>query len=564
MRSIKNGMIIFAVVLTAGWVSAAVNFTGADPGNNLFSSTNNWDVFPSAGSALGWLDNTDAGNPAQLDAAFNSLVSNFGNSTITTPGAGTAYVEVLDGATLRTVNLYIGNVNQPTRGGEITFDAGSVLMPHTWNSGAFRIGVKGAGTVVARDGMDDFGFANMELGTNGVLVFEFSSNSVSTFVSTRSNGAANMILDGLIRVDLTAMPEVGTYPLIQCSYSNTVLSGELVTWLSGLGGSFSSSGSYENANFEVFNGGNTEWTFQISSNTLELVINTQGHYLSETATQDTSVRSTATTGRADLGGADTLFVDGDGGIRGILEFDLSGVEQPITNAALTMTQTADRTGAWTFDVYPMVYTTNNYSWYEGTGTWIFANNEASPAASNGAACYLYSADDPVTPVQWEDDSGSPLANAKQSALWGASISSVSGSNSVSGQQIIFALDASVLESFRTNGVGRITIGIWGTDDLDGNHFYASKDHATADWRPKLDLLMSGPEVPPSKPVITSISLAAVGGNNEATVVFDAEADASLWFTPDLVSPIWTNVVSGMSPLSHTNNSPIGFYKVTIP
>ena len=566
----KSRMIMFAIgccmLLLAGKQAHAVVFTGADPNDNLFSTTNNWDVFPTAGIAVNSFDNTDAGNPAQLDPAFNAVVANLGNVTIATPGAGTAYVEVLNGATNKATNLYVGNIAQLLRGGVLTFDAGSGLMPTTANSGLFRIGVKGPGMAVAKDGMASFGFANLELGTNGTLVFEFGTNSVSTFVSTKSNGAASMILDGVIELDLSAMPATGTYTLIQCNHASTTLTGAFTTWLSGQGGSFSSTGSYDGSNFKVLNGGNTGWTLQIASNTLEFVVDVAGHYVAEGATQDTSLRSSGANVQADLGGADQLFVAFDEGIRGVLEFDLSGADLPITNAVLTLTQTAARTGTWDFSVYPMVYTANNYDWYEGTGTWIFAATTNAPAATNGAACYKYRQDDATTPLAWEDGVGNPLANAGNSALWGAAIGSTSGTDSVAGRQLDFVLDASVLENFRTNGVGRITIGVWGPASFDNNnHFFASKESATAGWRPRLELLMGAGAEPPAAPNITSISVGVVGGGNSAaSVVFDASASASLWFTPDLVFPTWTNVVSGASPLSHTNDAPTGFYKVTIP
>jgi len=64
--------------------------------------------------------------------------------------------------------------------------------------------------------------------------------------------------------------------------------------------------------------------------------------------------------------------------------------------------------------------------------------------------------------------------------------------------------------------------------------------------------------------IMSLNLENVGGNNLVSVVFDTGAGGSLWFTPDLVFPSWTNVASGMSPIAYTNAAPVGFYKVTTP
>ncbi len=574
----RNGhrlVVLCAVLLTAG-AAAAATFTGADPGDNLFSTTNNWDVFPAAGVNFGspWAAATSIDNPGQLDPAFNILnPGGFGNTFINGDGDGTVYVEVLPGATWKAVNMTIGHGNSgvSSRHGVLTLKPGSSLVPGSANNGTLTIGGAAGGSrgrVTAEDGVTLFSHANLNLRAEGTLAFQFGTNSASTFVSTRNNGAATMVLDGAVEVDLGALKQTGSYTLITVSHTNSVLTGGLITWLDSNGGTTNGTGDLNTDHFDVVNSPGVEWSLTTASSGTELLLTVTDFkpIVERTlgSSQDTFVRSTGTNNRADYGGADTMFVDGDGGIRGLLEFDLSAAEYEITNAVLALTQTTDRTGSWTFDIYPMTYTINNYDWYEGTGTVSFATNEEAPAASNGAACYQYSADDAISPIRWEDGAASSLSNVAQAGLWNASIGSTSGTNSISGRQISFVLDASVLETFRTNGVGRIVVGVWGTDTLSGNHFLATKEHAFADWRPSLDLSMDGPEVAPSAPNITSVSVAAVGGNSAATIVFDAEQSASLWFTPDLVVPTWTNVVSGASPLTHTNTTPAGFYKLTIP
>jgi hypothetical protein len=66
------------------------------------------------------------------------------------------------------------------------------------------------------------------------------------------------------------------------------------------------------------------------------------------------------------------------------------------------------------------------------------------------------------------------------------------------------------------------------------------------------------------PVITAIEVSSDGGGNLVGVSFEADASSSLWFTPGLTEPVWTNVASGVTPLSHTNTLSTGFYKVTTP
>jgi hypothetical protein len=567
--------VVSAVILAAGWASAAT-FTGADPGDNLFSTTNNWVAFPVAGENFSspWAAATSIDNPGQLDAAFNILnPGGFGNTFLNGDGTGTVYFEVLSGATWKAVNMTIGHgtAGVSVRHGVLTLKSGSSLVPGSANNGTLIIGgVAGGsrGRLTAEDGVTLFSHANLNLRAEGTLAFQFGTNSASTFVSTKNNGAALMVLDGAVEVDLGALKQTGSYTLIAGSHMDSVLSGALITWLNSNGGTTNGTGDLNTDHFDVVNSPGVEWSLTTASSGTELLLTVTDFKpiveLTLGSSQDTFMRSTGTNNRADYGAADSMFVDGDGLIRGLLEFDLSAAEYEITNAVLTLTQTTDRTGDWTFDIYPMTYTANNYDWYEGTGSYTFAENADSPAAAIGAACYQYSADDATSPIQWEDGSASPLSNVIQAGLWNASIGSTSGTDSISGRQISFVLDASTLEMFRTNGVGRIVIGVWGPDTLSGNHFLATKENAYADWRPSLDLSMDGPVVAPSAPSITSVSVSAIGGGSAATIVFDAEQNASLWFTPDLVVPTWTNVGSGASPLTHTNSTPAGFYKVTIP
>ena len=149
MRSIRNGIIncltaVCAVILTAGGASAAT-FTGADSADNLFSTTNNWVAFPTAGENFGspWAAATSIDNPGQLDAAFNILNSGgFGNTFLNGDGTGTVYLEVLSGATWKTVNMTIGHGNPGVnnRHGVLTLKTGSSLVPGSANNGTLTIG----------------------------------------------------------------------------------------------------------------------------------------------------------------------------------------------------------------------------------------------------------------------------------------------------------------------------------------------------------------------------------------------------------------------------------------
>lgn len=276
--------------------------------------------------------------------------------------------------------------------------------------------------------------------------------------------------------------------------------------------------------------------------------------LSVVASKDTALVLNSTRNKADLGAATGLYVNPVGNIA-LLQFDLSGADYPLTNAVLTLTATTARTGAWFFDVRAMVPTANNHAWFEGLGTASTGNNTDNPASATGAACYLYR--NATGNLPWEDGSGNGVANAGSVALWGSVLGSFGGTNMAAGQSFSIALDAAALDAFRATG--SVVLGVRNTAAaLSGNAFFASKENTAAAWRPMLQLQMD-PAL-----AITSISTGALNGSHAVSVVFDAAGSASLWFTPELADPSWSNVASGASPLGHTNAAPAGFYKVTIP
>lgn len=276
--------------------------------------------------------------------------------------------------------------------------------------------------------------------------------------------------------------------------------------------------------------------------------------------KDTTVRSLSTVNQADMGGADRLLIN-KAAIRGILDFDLSTLTRPVTNAVLKLTQTANLTsGTWTLDAYPMVYTTNNYSWNEGTGSSVTGvTNTNAPASATGAACYLYR--NAAGSLAWENASGSALTNCGDAALWQTTAGSVTAADSAAGRQIEITLNASAIETFRTNGAGRITLGVWGKDNMANNYYFASGEHIQTDWRPVLVLQT---EAQPQLQKIRSFKTGISGGQNVSSVGIDSGESATLWFCTNLMTAVWSNVASGTGTLFYTNGNPSGFYKVTVP
>ena len=201
--------------------------------------------------------------------------------------------------------------------------------------------------------------------------------------------------------------------------------------------------------------------------------------------KDTVMRASGTTDEADYGAATQLLANSP---RLLFSFDLASVSGSITNAVLRLTMAnSPTTVSWNYVVSPMVYTANNYSWLEGAGTSSTALESIQPADATSAASYKWRRNG-VTDLQWENLSGTGLNNMANAELWGASIGSASGTSWVSGNTITIALTASMLETFRTNGVGSITIGIDTTGTTaSSSPFVWSKEAASAGNRPVLEL-----------------------------------------------------------------------------
>ncbi len=201
--------------------------------------------------------------------------------------------------------------------------------------------------------------------------------------------------------------------------------------------------------------------------------------------KDTALFMAPNRQEADAGAAASLMFSPPGNIV-LLEFDLSPARDLITESVLTLRSTVNRSGPWELEVYAMVYTENNYSWFEGESDAIIPNNTNHPAGATGAACYNYRNADGSH--SWENTSETELDNAGDEGLWGTVIGSASGTDTDAGEEVLFTLDTSVLEEFRSE-YGRIVLGVRTMDgtEIDGNAFFASKENPNSAWHPKLKL-----------------------------------------------------------------------------
>ena len=295
----KKLLVMIVLAAVAGSASAATlyNFKGDDSANNmLFSNNLNWslDTLPTGtdarSSAMG---GTSALNPGQLDAEFSdtSFTNAFEGFYLTT---GNSYVDVLDGAVLRTATVAIGHGTKPNLHGGLTFKSGSSLQGATASTGKLTIGavlaVNSSGLLTVEDGVT-LSFAELVLNTTGTMAFEFGSDSVSTFTSTKTTGAATMLLNGIVEVDLLALDTMDTYTLFDTgSDASTVLSGLLITDLAAAGGAITN--SLTSTHFSVSNAGERDWSLELSGNDLVLTV----------------IPEPATLGMLGLGALITLFI----------------------------------------------------------------------------------------------------------------------------------------------------------------------------------------------------------------------------------------------------------------
>lgn len=265
---------VLAVFMITASVQAAM-WTNGPSGDMKFSTQSNWtnNVLPVAGEALNGLKGSSSSNHALVDSGFSIGGTNgpFGNFNFNGGAAGTAYLDIQSGATLKSANVTLGNVNQAGWNGDLTLKTGGTLVAGSPNSGNLQVGSMTSTSkgIITVDNGATFGFANLNLTTNGTIKFILGADSVSTFNSTRSTTGGTNLLNGLIQVDLGALTTDGTYTLI--NGVTNILDGLLVTGLLS-GGSYSNNGNYSSANFAVLNGETKKWTLALADGNKDLTL----------------------------------------------------------------------------------------------------------------------------------------------------------------------------------------------------------------------------------------------------------------------------------------------------
>ena len=264
-----------AVMIIAAYSeSATVNYIGSGSGNN-FSVTGNWNAYPAASGDTFYIGvtNNTAVNRAKINITNTFLQARIHSQT--GYGVGMSYAEVLSGTTLKASTTYIGNPANLNFDGSLILRSGAGMDTMAPNSGAMYVGGETNGMVgelFVEAGASLFRQNNIQLGAYGRMQFIFGTNSVST-LSTIGTNVIDNTLNGLLQVDLAALTATtGTYTLIDSTNSNRLIKGSLYTWLNGVGGSYTNTGSYSNSNFQVLNGGTKKWTLALADGKQDLTL----------------------------------------------------------------------------------------------------------------------------------------------------------------------------------------------------------------------------------------------------------------------------------------------------
>jgi|GEM_PF-2302497 len=268
---------VLTVLLVAYSAQAVtVNYIGSGSGNN-FSVTGNWfgASYPAASGDTFYIGVT---NNTEVNRAKINITNTFSQARIhsqTGYGQGMSYAEVLSGTTLKASTTYIGNNANAAFDGSLILRSGAGMDTLAPNSGAMFVGGNTSGMIgelFVEAGAALFRQNHIELGTYGRMQFIFGSNSVST-LSTVGTNVVDNTLNGLLQVDLAALTATtGTYTLIDSTNSNRLINGSLYTWLNGVGGSFTNTGSYSNSNFQVLNGGTKQWSIALADGGKDLAL----------------------------------------------------------------------------------------------------------------------------------------------------------------------------------------------------------------------------------------------------------------------------------------------------
>lgn len=179
------------------------------------------------------------------------------------------------------------------------------------------------------------------------------------------------------------------------------------------------------------------------------------------------------------GASEKLSIAHAPNIRTLIAFDLSSVTNEIVGAELRFRQHNSMPDKISLVVAPMVSTTNNAAWGEGSGNLGVGGLNAQ----SGESCYAYSA---FRTVPWESANGDPLVNLGDPKLWQPSVATLKGLKWQENQWVTAPIkNASLLEKARKSETPTLTFGLWGNAG-NGLYFISSRN---SQWAPELHLTL---------------------------------------------------------------------------
>lgn len=273
MLKMKCFFLFFAGLFCFAGAADTRLFSGADAGDNLFSNTNNWNVFPVTGETIIISsDGTSSDNPAVIDAAFSVEVGSakLYSGTPTdgaSGGSGMSYAEVADGGILKATSIYVGNSGNHFFDGSFTLKSGGTVLNRYPVSGLFEVGgdLDTEIGVVTIEDEASLTHVLLKLNPYGCLTFEFGEASVTPFVATDTAEAS--VLDGLLQVDFSELTESGTYTLLDTEFP---IVGALMADLAAAGGAITNES--QSTHFNVLNGDDVEWELMTADGSNDLVV----------------------------------------------------------------------------------------------------------------------------------------------------------------------------------------------------------------------------------------------------------------------------------------------------
>jgi len=181
------------------------------------------------------------------------------------------------------------------------------------------------------------------------------------------------------------------------------------------------------------------------------------------------------------GGNQKLYIAKVSYVRTLISFDLKEIipTNKIEKAELRI-HLLNKTGKKpvSFTIQPMVQTTNNIAWGEGTGNLGVGGQKSRLGDAN----FIFSSS---RDKKWESAEGKTVINLLDKSLWLSPITTFSNFEWKENEWLTVSLNAKNIESIRKSKLKIITFGLWGTSG-DQYYFLSAKESSSP---PQLRLVL---------------------------------------------------------------------------